>query len=151
VGADVGIDEEALRSAAARARKALRRSAAPLAGGARCERAERFVSDRLDGEAFDRRWLDIHLARCPRCEKHVAALDRARAELRASFGDAPPPLPVAPEVSEGRDHLRVVPAQPPVGDISRPTADKYRPRAQFVAAAMALLAILAVIAALFWL
>src|SRR4051812_33489846 len=45
---ETGLDDEAVRLAAARARKALRRSLAPLAGGARCERAEVLVSDRLD-------------------------------------------------------------------------------------------------------
>src|SRR4051794_41982148 len=39
VGAEVGIDEEALRVAVARGRKALRRSLAPLPAGARGERA----------------------------------------------------------------------------------------------------------------
>src|SRR4051794_35405451 len=120
--ADLGIDEEAVRSAAARARKALRRSRAPLAGGARCERAEVLLSDRADVglERVERKWLEIHLARCPRCEAHEALLGEALAELRVTFAAEPPALPPAPEpaaLSEGRAKLRVVPAPeapPPV-------------------------------------
>src|SRR3954471_15122576 len=88
VGAEVGIDEEALRVAVARGRKALRRSLAPLpaggrGGGARCERAELLLAG-VTGRA-ERKWLDIHLARCPRCVEHVALLEQALGELRASF------------------------------------------------------------------
>jgi hypothetical protein len=105
----------------ARARKALRRTKAPLASGARCERAERLLSDRLDAplDREPRKWLEIHLARCPRCEDHDRLLDEARTELRVTFDAAPPQLPPAPEppkleTTEPRAHLRVVPpAAPP--------------------------------------
>src|SRR5690349_6458706 len=72
--AELGSEEEAVRAGLASARRELRRIAAPLAGGSRCGRAERLVSDRLDGglDRLDRKWLEIHLARCPRCEEHVA-------------------------------------------------------------------------------
>src|SRR3954451_10835394 len=46
---DTGLDEEGVRGAAARARKALRRARAPLAAGGRCQHAELLLSDRIDG------------------------------------------------------------------------------------------------------
>src|SRR5436190_2365050 len=45
--ADLSLEE--LGEALSRARKALRRSRFPLPGSGWCERAERLVSDRLDG------------------------------------------------------------------------------------------------------
>ncbi|MCW2966940.1 MAG: hypothetical protein JWM71_712, partial [Solirubrobacteraceae bacterium] len=54
VAAETGLGEDDLRIAAAQARKALRRSRAPLASGARCERAELLASDRLDGVVLER-------------------------------------------------------------------------------------------------
>lgn len=118
--AQLGSEEEAVRSALAAGRKALRRTLTPLASGARCERAERSLSDRID-TALDwreRRWLEIHLARCPRCVSHVELLERARAELAETFGAVPPALPPAPEppatpeAGDGRAQLRVVPPAP---------------------------------------
>src|SRR4051794_950093 len=84
---DTGLDEQGVRQAAARARKALRRARAPLAAGGRCEHAELLLSDRIDGllEWRDGRWLDIHLDRCPRCREHEALLSEAREELREEF------------------------------------------------------------------
>lgn len=108
------------------ARKALRRTRGPLASGGRCERAERLISDRLDAplEREQRKWLEIHLARCPRCIEHERLLDEARTELRVSFLAEPPRLPPAPEppaLAEPpqppeppapRGHLRAVPPPP---------------------------------------
>src|SRR3954470_9546752 len=84
---DTGLGEDAVREAAARARKALRRTRAPLAAGGRCQHAELLLSDRLDGALDWRegRWLDIHLDRCSRCREHEALLDEAREELHGSF------------------------------------------------------------------
>lgn len=122
--ADTGLDDTALRFAAKRARKALRRTGAPLAAGARCERAELMLSDRLDAPLrhTDRRWLDIHLARCPRCAEHETLLAAAREDLRATFLAEPPALPPAPEpdaLPPAKDRLRLVPE--PVGGETRPT------------------------------
>jgi hypothetical protein len=119
--AETGLDDTALRFAAKRARKALRRQSAPLSAGARCERAELLASDRLDTplRRDDRRWLEIHLARCPRCIEHEALLATARDELRASFTAEPPQLPPAPQPpaleppSEPRGQLRAVPDPEP--------------------------------------
>lgn len=140
-GAEVGLEDEPLRLAAQRARKTLRRTLAPLAAGGRCERAELLHSDRLDAplSRADRRWLEIHLARCPRCAEHVALLGRARAALRESFAVQPAPAdapPVAAETSAADERrLRAVPPPPaatptppePPGRVHRPPADKPGP------------------------
>lgn len=116
---ETGLDEEAVRHAAARARKALRRRRAPLPSGARCERSELLLSDSLDGSLDwrDRRWLDIHLDRCSRCREHEELLEAARAELRESFtaGEAAreETPAAAPPPPEDRARLRVVPPAPP--------------------------------------
>src|SRR4051794_21640644 len=121
-GRDLGLDEDAVREAVFGGRRALRRTRAPLAAGARCERAERLPSDRLDAalERLDRKWLEIHLARCPRCGEHGELLDEARTELRVIFAapaekQLPPAPPAPPELEAGRAQLRIVPpaAEPP--------------------------------------
>lgn len=114
---ETGLEDTALRFAAKRARKALRREAAPLSAGARCERAELLLSDRLDAplRRDDRRWLEIHLSRCPRCAEHETLLAAARLALREAFEAAPSSpkedKPVAPAEPVGR--LRVVPNSEP--------------------------------------
>src|SRR3954454_8172304 len=113
---DTGLDEQGVRDAAARARKALRRARAPLAAGGRCQHAELLLSDRIDGAIDWRegRWLDIHLDRCPRCREHEALLDEARAELRAGFVPEPEETIAAPEAPrpDDRARLRVAPELP---------------------------------------
>ncbi|MDX6663946.1 MAG: hypothetical protein QOG68_152, partial [Solirubrobacteraceae bacterium] len=115
---ETGLDPAALSVAAATARKALRRARGPLAAGARCERAEHLLSDRHDLglDRHDRKWLEIHMARCPRCSEHETLLEDARAELRASVTAEPkalPPAPAKPAIEQPA-RLRVVP--PPVAD-----------------------------------
>jgi hypothetical protein len=129
---DTGLAAGELAAALARARKALRRSRAPLAAGARCERAELLLSDQLDGaiDWRDRRWLDIHMERCPRCREHETILEEARSTLRESFAasEAPPapapPRAPEPESPPSRDDrsakLRVVPPAPPPLEPSAP-------------------------------
>ena len=131
VAAELGIGEADVRVELAAARKALRRGRAPLASGARCERAERLHSDRLDAplERLDRRWLEIHMARCPRCIEHAELLDEARTELRVTFAapaekQLPPAAPEPPALEPGeapRAQLRVVPPEPPAPDPVPPT------------------------------
>jgi hypothetical protein len=97
--AETGIAEADLADALARARKALRRAAFPLPGSGWCERAERLLSDELDGELADPgpRRLAAHLANCDRCVEHERRLWQARDQLVAAFDEAhaaPPPPPV---------------------------------------------------------
>src|SRR5262249_8912610 len=121
VASDVGLAGDELGAALARARKALRRTRVALPAAARCERAERLHSERLDGRlgAADERFLDAHRGRCPRCREHVAGLEAALEELRAGFKQAErarrraPKAPVA-EPAAGTAKLRVVPGPQPV-------------------------------------
>jgi len=105
IASELGLAGAELSAVLATARKALRRTRVELASGGRCERAERALSDRLDGvlSAMDERFLDAHLARCRRCRTHQAELTTALEELRTGF-EAPEPPP--------RARLRVVPPAP---------------------------------------
>ena len=91
----------------ATARKSLRRTRAELPSGGRCERAERALSDRLDGatSAMDERFLDAHLTRCARCRTHELELTAALEELRAELAAQAKPVEEPPP----RAHLRIVP------------------------------------------
>lgn len=109
--AERGIAEEDLAAALARARKALRRAAFPLPGSGWCERAERLLSDELDGALAEPgpRRLAVHLANCERCVEHERRLWQVRDGLVASFEDARRPLTPAavpepePPVADGPD------------------------------------------------
>ncbi|MCW2991474.1 MAG: hypothetical protein JWM73_2068, partial [Solirubrobacterales bacterium] len=125
----------------------------PLAAGARCERAELLLSDRLDAPLprQERKWLEIHQARCPRCTEHEALLGAARAELRATFVAEPPPMlppaPAPPALPAAKERLRVVPPPPepealgrivsPTGTEDGPTVAEAETRAPEAAAAPA--------------
>ena len=87
VCAETGIAEAELAEALARARKALRRAAFPLPGSGWCERAERLLSDELDGVLADPgpRRLAAHLANCDRCVEHERRLWQARDQLVLTF------------------------------------------------------------------
>jgi hypothetical protein len=93
----LGLDDEELGAALARARKELRRVVAPLAGSGWCERAERLISDRLDGDLDERSAarLDVHLRNCPRCVEHERRLVQATDALVA--GVVPIPALAAPQ------------------------------------------------------
>src|SRR5215211_443690 len=82
-----GLDPDRLGAALARARKALRRSMFPLPGSGWCERAERLISDRLDGELQPPgpARLEAHLRNCGRCVEHERRLAQATDSLVASF------------------------------------------------------------------
>ncbi len=103
VAGELGIDPGELAEALASGRKALRRSLQPLTGSGWCERAERLISDRLDGqlEELGAARLDVHLRNCPRCVEHerrlVQATDMLMAEAAAA-APAPPPAPASPPV-----------------------------------------------------
>ena len=85
----------------ARGRKALRRSMFPLAGSGWCERAERLISDRMDGDLREpgAARLEVHLRNCARCVEHERRLAQATDALVASFVDSHP-LPVPDRVPE---------------------------------------------------
>jgi hypothetical protein len=92
------LGEEELALELARARKELRRSVAALTGRGWCERAERLVSDRLDGvvtETGSAR-LDVHLRNCPRCVEHERRLVQATDALLAALPAAAPEPPAVP-------------------------------------------------------
>jgi hypothetical protein len=95
VCAETGTSEAELAVALARARKALRRSAFPLPGSGWCERAERLLSDELDGVLEDPgpRRLAAHLANCDRCVEHERRLWQARDQLVLSFEESRAPEP----------------------------------------------------------
>jgi hypothetical protein len=82
---ELGIGEEELALALAAGRKALRATAMPLPGSGWCERAERLVSDRIDGALPEARArvLDVHLRNCPRCVEHERRLVHATDALIA--------------------------------------------------------------------
>ena len=138
VAAELAVGPEAIAAALTRGRKALRRSMFPLASTGWCERAERLMSDRLDGELPPPgpARLDAHLRNCERCAMHERRLEQARDALVHSYLEAHPEPPAtgraaagSPEGEAGPD-LRVVevdeapepPAeQPPPADPEVPT------------------------------
>ena len=105
--AEMGIAPEELSETLARARKALRRASFPLPGSGWCERAERLLSDELDGELAEPgpRRLAAHLANCDRCVEHERRLWQARDQLVVRFDEAraPAPLPEPPAVVDEPD------------------------------------------------
>jgi hypothetical protein len=128
VCAETGVGEPELADALARARKALRRAASPLPGSGWCERAERLLSDELDGALEDPgpRRLAAHLANCNRCVEHERRLWQARDELVISFehARAPAPAPEAvPEVADEPDHE---PVELPDPEPPRPDPEPLR-------------------------
>ena len=121
LGSATGMPGEELADALARARKALRRQLHPLPGSGWCERAERLISDRIDGalpEPGPAR-LGAHLANCSRCVEHERRLTQAQDALVADFlearspgepeYDAGEPEPAAIEVPA---RLAVLPSPP---------------------------------------
>ena len=110
IASELGLAGAELSAALATARKSLRRTRAELPSGGRCERAERALSDRLDGatSAMDERFLEAHLTRCARCRTHELELTAALEELRAELAAQTKPVEAPPP----RAHLRVVPPRP---------------------------------------
>jgi hypothetical protein len=113
--AEVGVRPAELADLLTRARKALRRTLEPLPADGWCERAERLISDRLDGELTPRGGarLDAHLRSCERCVTHERRLIQAHNELIHGVA-APVPGAVPPP------ELRVV--EPGLPDGGRPLA-----------------------------
>src|SRR4051794_3423620 len=92
------------------ARKALRRSIFPLSASGWCERAERLLSDRIDGvlRPPGPARLDVHLRNCDRCVDHERKLSQAREKLVREFIDAHPHTAGAGPAERPLATLRVV-------------------------------------------
>jgi Putative zinc-finger len=118
-----GLPADDLAEALARGRKALRRSLKPLAGSGWCERAERLISDRLDGELTSpgTERLEVHLRNCDRCVEHERRLVQATDSLVASFGRAHPVTAPGPARAAAR------PARLAVVEPGRPAPISVRP------------------------
>jgi hypothetical protein len=103
VATETGASRDELSASLAAGRKALRRTLVQLRGSGWCERAERLVSDRMDGDLGERDAgrLDVHLRNCPRCVEHERRLVLATDALVASASGTPfaPSLPVAEPAS----------------------------------------------------
>jgi hypothetical protein len=157
VASEIGLSGAELSAALADARKALRRTRTQLASGGRCERAERALSDRLDGvlAPMEERFLGAHLRRCARCREHERELAAAVEALRAGFA-APRTEGTLPAVRE-RAQLRVVPpapqlppapAEPPAPLLEKAAPPEHRRRAALPVAVAVLIAVGLVAAAI---
>ena len=129
VSAETDISEAELAEALARARKALRRAAFPLPGSGWCERAERLLSDELDGVLADPgpRRLAAHLANCDRCVEHERRLWQARDQLVLTFDAARAPEPAAPEIADEPDHEPVEAPDPELRLVEVPAPEVPAP------------------------
>src|SRR3954453_5781607 len=112
---DTAVDEmessaDALAELLYDARKALRRSAFPLSASGWCERAERLLSDRVDGVLVPPgpARLDVHLRNCERCVEHERRLSQAREKLVREFIEAHPESAGAGPADRPVAALRVV-------------------------------------------
>ncbi len=105
-GAALGLTADELAEALATGRNRLRRSVRALEGSGWCLRAERHLSDRLDGAlaGAGAAELDAHLANCPRCAEHERRLVQAQNALVAGLGREPsediPPAALSVVVEE---------------------------------------------------
>jgi putative zinc finger protein len=133
-----GTPEE-VGHALARARKDLRRSMFPLPGSGWCERAERLISDRIDGdiEPPGPARLAVHLRNCNRCVEHERKLAQATDSMVLAFVEShpqpepqaepePEPEPSPPPAAE----LRVVEPdeEPEAATSAEPTAPPAAPK-----------------------
>ena len=111
---ELGVSEPELSRLLAAARKALRRTVAQLPAGGWCERAERLISDRMDGAlapAGEAR-LDSHLLGCERCATHEQRLVQAHDLLVEAYLETHAPRPaLAASATRPAGELRVV--EPP--------------------------------------
>lgn len=119
VAAELSLSADALGHALYRGRKALRRSIFPLSATGWCQRAERLLSDRLDGAlpAPGPARLDAHLRHCGRCVEHERRLAQARDALVHEYAElhGPPESEAAAQAKAGEAAppsaaLRIVPA-----------------------------------------
>src|SRR3954468_18801373 len=107
---ELEISADALAELLYGARKALRRSVFPLSASGWCERAERLLSDRIDGALTPPgpARLDVHLRNCERCVDHERKLVQAREQLVRDFIDSHPHSAGAGPAERPLATLRVV-------------------------------------------
>ena len=107
---EMEVSAEVLAELLYQARKALRRSVFPLSASGWCERAERLLSDRIDGVLTPPgpARLDVHLRNCERCVDHERRLWYAREKLVRDFMDAHPHAAGAGPAERPAATLRVV-------------------------------------------
>ena len=108
--AEMDVSFEVISELLYQARKALRRSIFPLSASGWCERAERLLSDRIDGALVPPgpARLDVHLRNCERCEDHQRRLFQTREQLVRDFIDAHPHTAGAGPAERPVATLRVV-------------------------------------------
>jgi Putative zinc-finger len=108
--AEMAISADVLGELLYNARKALRRSVFPLSASGWCERAERLLSDRIDGAIVPPgpARLDVHLRNCDRCVDHERRLSQAREQLVREFIEAHPHTAGAGPAERPAAMLRVV-------------------------------------------
>jgi hypothetical protein len=107
---EMEISADVLGELLYQARKALRRSLFPLSASGWCERAERLLSDRIDGVLVPPgpARLDVHLRNCDRCVDHERKLSQAREKLVHDFIDLHPASAGAGPADRPVAALRVV-------------------------------------------
>jgi hypothetical protein len=108
---ELGLPEPELSKLLAGGRKALRRTLEALPSGGWCERAERLISDRLDGALTPSGLarLDAHMRSCERCATHERKLVQAHDALVESFlAEHAPAGPRAVAAAAPAAELRVV-------------------------------------------
>jgi anti-sigma factor RsiW len=156
--ARLGVGPEQVAADLATGRKALRRSVAPLAGSGWCERAERLISDRLDGALDDTGGarLDVHLRNCERCVEHERRLVQATDALLAAIEEpsvtpgapAPPAELRAVGVARARaatGQIAVLPFGEPVAPGSSPVPVRSAGQQALVVARYVLLAVIVLV------
>ena len=131
VAVSLGVSDEELAKLLAGARKELRQTLVGLGGSGWCERAERLISDRLDGalaEGHVRR-LDVHLRNCARCVEHERRLVQATDALVIGLGGAPrPPVPTplveaVPDAAPAPAPVEPAPAARPADEVVAAAAE----------------------------
>ena len=118
--AEAELPPAELATALAAARTALRRALHPLPGSGWCGRAERLLSDRIDGElgAHGDKLLDVHIDNCPRCVEHDLRLAQARDGLMRRFVEAHDTAAAVAEVVAPAPVLQVVVEEPETGPVA---------------------------------
>ncbi|MFN2616747.1 MAG: zf-HC2 domain-containing protein [Thermoleophilaceae bacterium] len=128
VASETDLNPERLAQSLAHARKALRRSMFPLAGSGWCERAERLISDRLDGALGPpgAGRLDVHLRNCPRCVEHERMLVHATDVLAGEFEQVRGLA--RPQAAQARTPPALAVVRPAEGPRSLPFGQPVAPR-----------------------